>query len=458
MAGRTSGSIICFVFCILFAAGSINSFAAEFQSIGFEALSMGGAGVASSRGCYATYYNPALLAIPKHKTEVAISLGAAFREVNLARHIDSISNLEFEDSSFESDNEIQGTLDWIASLSPSDLAENEVRAAGLSDHPSITNLKIIKKALANLGDTNGLHIMPTATLAVQAGNFGFGVFGVSEMSAYTVIDGRQDIIIDAGSDYYIRYDDVGDTFSLVPEEVYENNSLEYAVQNDLTTLNLAGLSYIEIPIAYGHKFETGFGQVCVGGALKLMPGRSYSETLTIDTDSGDIDDRFDEIEESDTSYGIDLGLLYIPQQLPKLSTGLVCKNLNTPEFDTADGGELKIDPQVRWGVAYDVLNDNMTLSLDADLTENDTFIRGYKSRFIGGGINYHPTTWLSLRGGMMKNMSESDDGPILTAGLGLGVKWFQIDLAGQYSTKSGEFDDEEIPQYARAAFSIVSKW
>jgi F plasmid transfer operon protein TraF len=455
MAGLTNRAIIVFVFCLLVAA---NSFAAEFQSIGFDALSMGGAGVASSRGSYATYYNPALLAVPKHKTEVALSAGIAFREVNLARHIDSISDLNFEESSFGSDDNVQGTLDWLASLSPSDLAENEIRAASLSDHPAITNLKIIKRALAGLGDTNGLHIMPTASLAIQAGNFGFGVYGLSEAAAYTIIDDRQDIIINAGADYYIKYDDVADAFSAVSQDVYENNSLEYAIQNDLTTLNLTGLTYLEIPVAYGHKFETGYGQVCIGGSLKLMPGRTYSETITIDTDSGDIQDRFDDSEESDTAFGIDMGLLYIPQQLPKLSTGLVCKNLNTPEFDTIDGGSLKVKPQVRWGVAYDLLDDRVTLALDADLTNNETYISGYNARFIGGGINYHPTNWFSLRGGMMKNISEGDEGPILTAGVGIGIKWFQIDLAGQYSTKSGEFEDEEIPQYGRATVSIVSKW
>jgi len=455
MTRRLNTAVVLFISCLLIAS---NSSAAEFQSIGFDALSMGGAGVASSRGSYAPYFNPALLAVSRHKTEIALSAGVAFREVGLTRYIDDLSDLNFEDSSFENDDNVQGTLDWISSLSPSDLAENEIRAASLSDHPAITNLKIIKRALAGLSDSNGLQIMPTATLAIQAGNFGFGAYGLSEAVAYTIIDGRQDIIINAGPDYYIKYDDVADTFSAVSQDVYENNSLEYAIQNDLTVLNITGLSYLEIPVAYGHKFDTGYGQICVGGSLKLMPGRTYSEKISIDTDSGDIQDRFEESEESDVAFGIDMGLLYIPQQLPKLSTGLVCKNLNTPEFDTIDGGSLKIDPQVRWGVAYDLLEDRVTLALDADLTKNETYIDGYNAQFIGGGINYHPTNWFSLRGGVMKNISEGDEGPILTAGLGIGVQWFQVDLAGQYSTESGEFEDEEIPQYGRATISIVSKW
>jgi len=109
-------------------------------------------------------------------------------------------------------------------------------------------------------------------------------------------------------------------------------------------------------------------------------------------------------------------------------------------------------------VAYDLWDDRVTLALDADLTKNESYIHGYNAQFIGGGINFHPTTWFSLRGGLMQNISDGEEGTILTTGIGLGIKWFQLDLAGQFSTKSGEFDGNEIPRYGRAKVSIVSKW
>ena len=65
----------------------------EFQPIGFEALSMGGAGVASSRGIYASYYNPALLAKHKHGTQISLSAGIGIREINIAQHLDTLSDI-----------------------------------------------------------------------------------------------------------------------------------------------------------------------------------------------------------------------------------------------------------------------------------------------------------------------------------------------------------------------------
>lgn len=66
MTRRLNTAVVLFISCLLIGS---NSSAAEFQSIGFDALSMGGAGVASSRGSYAPYFNPALLAVPRHKTD-----------------------------------------------------------------------------------------------------------------------------------------------------------------------------------------------------------------------------------------------------------------------------------------------------------------------------------------------------------------------------------------------------
>jgi hypothetical protein len=92
------------------------------------------------------------------------------------------------------------------------------------------------------------------------------------------------------------------------------------------------------------------------------------------------------------------------------------------------------------------------------LTSNETFIPDYESQFIGGGINFHPFSWLSLRGGAMTNMKEKDEGMIWTAGLGFGLKWFQLDLSGQYSSKESEYDGNTIPRYGRVQVAIVSKW
>ncbi|MDL1970450.1 MAG: hypothetical protein LWW94_05675 [Candidatus Desulfofervidaceae bacterium] len=42
---------------------------------------------------------------------------------------------------------------------------------------------------------------------------------------------------------------------------------------------------------------------------------------------------------------------------------------------------------------------------------------------------------MSLQQNELRNIAESDEGLIFTGGLGFGLKWFQLDIAAQVSTK-----------------------
>ncbi len=410
----------------------------EFQPIGFESASMGGAGVASARGSYAPYYNPALLAEHIHGMQISLSAGVGIRELNVAEHIDRLADADIDE-----------TLERIA---------NNALTPNLNTQNDRNNITTIKNELRALSGRNGLQIMPSVTLGIQIGNFGFGAYGVSEATAHAVIDSsRLDLILESGGTYY-EYNEVNNTYTPIGLAEYEQRSFEYALDSGLTYLKLTGLAYLEVPIAYGRQFTTAWGKLNCGASFKIMPGYTYDADIKIGTESGDVDTELEDAEERDTSWGIDLGLLYKPTKLPKLSLGLVGKNLNTPEFDTATGNTLKVKPQVRAGLAYDFWGDRLTVAIDADLTNNETFIPDYDSQFIGGGINFHPFSWLSLRGGAMRNIQESDDGTIYTAGLGFGLKWFQLDVTGQVSDKKAEYEGDEIPRYARVQVALVSKW
>ncbi|MBN2178011.1 MAG: conjugal transfer protein TraF [Deltaproteobacteria bacterium] len=421
------------------------SFAGEFQTIGFEAVSMGGAGVATASGSFAPYYNPALLAEHRNKTEVSLSAGIGLREINVADSIDNLADINIEDTLDTLRDEINSSFPDPPSLS-SDLVDD---------------IKAIRSELSSIPDTNGLQVMPTVSLGTQIGNFGFGFYGLSEATAHAVVDkDRLDIIIATGNPTtpYVKYDVGDDHFIISNLSDYQQYSLQYALDNGQTYLDLTGLAYVEVPFAYGHRFSTKLGTIDLGGALKLMPGYTFEKKIKIDTESGDIGDELEDAEESDLGYGVDLGLLYKPQKLPRLSIGLVGKNLNTPEFDTTTGATRKVKPQVRAGTAYDFFKDKVTVALDADLTKNETFIEDYYSQFIGGGIAYRPVNWCSLRAGAMRNLQESNDGTILTAGLGFGLKWLQLDISGQYSTEEGEYDGDSFPRCSRVEIALVSQW
>lgn len=399
---------------------------------------MGGAGVASARGSYAPYYNPALLAEHKHKMQFSLSAGAAAREVNIAESIDRLSEVDVDDT--------------INQFSQNPVVGNTVPASIQND------IRTIRNELTSLSEQNGLQLMPSASFGMQFGNFGFGAYGLSEVTAYAVIDpNRLNFIVEEGG-FYFSYDESTGQYSLSNQTEYEANSLEYALDSGLTYLKLTGLAYMEIPIAYGHSFTTFLGDINCGASFKIMPGYSYDQNVKIDTRSGNVSDDMNDADKQDTSFGVDLGLLYKPVILPNLSIGIVGKNLNTPRFKTVNDDTLEVKPQVRAGLAYDLLLDRLTVAIDADLTRNETFIPEYQSQFIGGGLNFHPFSWLSLRVGAMQNIQEDNEGLIWTGGFGAGVKWFQMDLSGQYSSKTGEYDGDSIPKYGRIQLSFVSKW
>jgi len=451
---------------------SMPSHAIEFHSIGFIPTSMGGAGVATARGSLAPYYNPALLPENKNGMEVSVSGSMGYREINVVDHIDTLADID-----------IENTLDEIVSSAtradPNNIfadlinwAEKSEYKAGLSNTTVPDDLKLIKRELRALSQQNGLQVMPNASFGTQFGNFAIGVYGISEATAYAVIDpDRLGLIVDIDPNNksnlveltgkYIGYDPDTDLLEKVTKTEYDQTSMEYALNNHTTYLKLTGIAYGEIPIAYGRSFSTDKGKLNLGGSFKIMQGYTFDQVIDIDTESEEVRDELEDLNNKSTAYGVDLGLFYQPPKLStlsNLSVGLVAKNINTPKFDLSGGGTIDLKPQYRVGFAYNFWHNKITMALDVDLTNNQTNISNYNAQFIGGGFNFHPYSWLSLRLGAMQNIQESAEGMISTGGLSLGVKWLQLDLAGQLSNKKGELDGQAIPRYGKVQVALVSKW
>jgi len=430
--------------------------ALEFLPLDSVAISTGGAGVASASSSFGSYYNPALLSHHQTGFEWVTSVGVGIREFNLADHIDDLADVDINDTLTEIEN-ASSHIVW-----PNDPT---VRTVPLPSDKLSSDVKIIKRELGLISDDNGVQIMPNVSIGFQFGNLGIGIFSISELTAVAVIDKRLDFIVKSDSlplTYrYLKYDENGQTLTAVDENAYKQSSIEYAIDNKYTYLKLKGITYYEIPIAYGRNFSTPIGNFSLGGAVKFMPGYTYEKIINIDTESGDIVDEFDDgSEHQDTTFGFDLGFLYTPKFFNnRLVTGMVVKNINSPKFESKSGFEYTIDPQIRAGLLYHIWRDTLMVSMDYDFSENESLLSDYTSQNIGGGIQFKPTHMLSLRGGIQQNIKSNDmteEGTIFTAGIALGLKWFKIDLAAQYSTETTEFDGNEIPSSGRVQLSLVS--
>ena len=432
------------IIVVLSLSACINAEAREFQPIGFESISMGGAGVASAQGSMAGYYNPALLTKSTYTTELALSAGVGLREYNLANNLDRLDKADFT-----------GSLERVAANAPTFLNPSPPPNTE-ADKNNLTTSQTILSGMS--GGKNGLSLMPSAAFGMQVKRFGVGVYGTSDATATAVIDGnRLALSVQNGSNYY-DYNPATDTYSTTTQVSYEASSLEYAVKNKLTYVRLNGLTLLEVPISYGLPLDMPTGKLGLGASLKYMKGTTYNARIGVDTGSGNIDDQLNNVEKADSALGVDLGVLFTPAAFNRLTLGVVGKNLNSPRFETVIAGEnFKLAPQFRAGLDV-ALNTQLNLALDLDLTSNKTFVTDLDTRYLGGGFNFHPASWFSLRLGAMKNLDSSDEGTVMTGGLGFGLKWFQLDIAAQVSNKKGYYDGEEVPRYARANIALVSRW
>jgi hypothetical protein len=424
--------------------------AMEFQSIGHQSMSMGGTGVASASDSMAGYYNPALLISNKNNGALALGVGVGIRENNIGEHIDKLSDIDFEES-----------LDNIADNINKAVPINRTTLQGHNREQDRNNITEAQNILKSIGTKNGLSIMPSIYLSGKVNEFGLGIYGTGELSITAHVDTNRLALSVEDPDnpgHYYNYDPIKDRYSEITEDEYNRNSIEAATKEGGTTyIDGKGLVVTEVPLSYARKYDLDKGELSVGGSIKYMQGITYVQRLNIETESDKATDDLDENEEKSNNVGLDLGLIFKAKDIEKLSIGLVAKNINSPSFDTANGSDITIDPQIRTGLSYQARED-IDLALDLDLTSNETFIPGYDSQQLGIGINYHPVSWFSLRGGLMSNLANSNDGVIYTTGFGIGHEKFSLDIAAQMASKSGTYDGEDIPKYARVNVALTSRW
>ncbi|MEE8589555.1 MAG: conjugal transfer protein TraF [Sulfurimonadaceae bacterium] len=413
---------------LLLSASSLH--AIKFETLGYKSISMGGASVASSTGSIATYNNPALLGKTPYTLEVSLGGG-----IGTYDHGALASITKLDDSGF---------IDTL------DKASQDVTTLTAADRQNLIDGTGIIIDM----DGNAVTVTPQGYLAAQVSGFGFGVFGGSDSAVTAVVDQAHDQLYFDNNGIYL------DLYGTpITQTQYEDESIEYAINNDLTYLDVTGAVLAEVPIAYGHNFETTLGNIMVGGALKYMQAITYTDRLKIDNSEEDGDDL--KKDKTSSNFGLDLGVAYQPSFSYDLTFGLVAKNLNSPEFDFHDGSKYTIDPLVRAGIAYNIF-DSLEVAADIDLTSNKVLTDGLESQMVGGGLNYEPFESffaLSLRAGLMQNLHSGDKaGLIYTAGMGIGVKWFQIDLSGQMSGNSNTIEDTTVPQYSKVNLALISRW
>lgn len=380
--------------------------AAQFPVVGPRALGMGGASVAAVNDSTAVYWNPAALE-DFRRFEVRLPAGAAIHDyIDLQDKWDRIDVIQ----------DAVDAGDYSAAF--------ELRQLFLDlDRPN---------AAVNIDANAGLLV----SVPLESSTVAVSLLGIGFAELHPAID-----------------------------TLHLNTSITSTFDN--IALNDSAVSAFGVVTAEpAISFATSAGEhVLLGVNAKMVYASTFLHSAM--TRSGDFDTFIDDMNNSETKShkaSIDAGILYKP--LNGLAIGLVGRYLNSPSFPASGlvavkgpagdvtllggaGREIEIKPQYRGGVAWKPF-DNLTLSADYDLSKNKSFTENTEEQTIAGGAELTVLREvLSLRAGAYKNTANPLANIVYTAGLGLRILAFRLDLAGAY-----DFDEQE----AQASLSVALRF
>ena len=342
--------------------------ALEFVTVGPRAMGMGGAGVAVTTDALATYWNPAGLAMTQTVDVRIQGSGQVIDRLGIADAIHDLEKFTAADIS----------------------AANQAKAQDIADRINRPG------ATVSVNGSAGLYIK--GHLGEHA--FGLNVSDVATGGGFVSTQATQTVIATP----------TGPQVSLTG------------------AMALRALEARQIAFSYAYAFADKTFSIGVTG--KILQGAAYNGNMTLNggTDVS-ITDNFGKPTIS-TAFGIDVGAIYRPSSW--LRFGAVAKDINQPTFDAVGGGELKLGPQVRAGVAVNPYS-SLTLTADVDATSNKTFVPGVKSQILSLGAEQTIfSEFLSFRVGAFKNMKDAGTPFTPTAGLGLRIFAFRADVGGGY--------------------------
>lgn len=290
-----------------------------------------------------------------------------------------------------------------------------------------TIVDTINKNGLNISSNNGIawHIKGSKNrgaigMGLIANVYGFAGVELDSTHKKIIINGSSGAGVGGGGgggqgngDNYFEVGTDGDkiTISSSDQTKFNNSSVLSSSANH--KLHANGLLIAEIPVAYGHTIALPIGDLHLGATLKYIFATSMDNSQKFDFENLKID--FGNISNNlryTHTFGIDLGMLWT---MKWLGVGLVAKNLNAPQINTANG-KYRILPQVRAGFSAEVWK--LTFLLDMDLTPNKTLEPNKFNQMVGGGVILD-LNWVDFRFGVMGDMHKNPYGPIFTMGMNI---------------------------------------
>ena len=376
--------------------------AVSFGTFDPRSMAMGGAGVAAGTSANAGFFNPALLAAGREGEDFSLEFPIVGARV--ADRDDMIDTLDDFQSADYVDNFSAAVDQWNAATNS-------------------TELQAARDAVVSTGRDLVQGFGTLSNKALQAELFAGAVVGVPSKRVGASVQVSSRAV--GGALLDVTQNDVSRINAII--NGLENNDVSAVVDGNgdiidptdslTSTLQGRGLVVSEAGVSLAHEFSVAGHPLALGITPKIMQVTTFD--YRVDVNTGDL--AIDQGEKSYTDFNFDLGVLH--RYSNGWSTGLAAKNLIPQEYTTVLGNKVKLDPQVRWGVAYEWKA--ITVAGDVDLIENDPAGFDGPTQYAALGAEVNAWNIAQLRVGYRHNISDSDTS---TASLGVGVSPFGVHL------------------------------
>src|SRR5690554_3665400 len=213
-----------------------------------------------------------------------------------------------------------------------------------------------------------------------------------------------------------------------------------------STVEVVAVTVMDVGVSFASEFEFAGHAVAIGVTPKIQKISTFHY--------GDEVDGFDDIETDDvkeyqkdyTDFNLDIGASYRFGANNNWMAGAVIKNilggsydyantLVTPKDDNGNqngtpyylpGGKVKLNPQVRGGIAYH--SKWFNAAFDLDLIKNKAVAYEAETQYASLGVEFDVFRTLQLRAGYRANLV-SGGTDVVTAGFGLSPFGVHIDVA-----------------------------
>ena len=386
---------------------------------------MGGTGVSSGTSGNASYFNPALLAVPRPNDRFSFEIMAAARAYDPDKLRDDIDTL---------DSSGQAVGDAITQFNN---AQTQGNAAQLA-----SALGSFQNALRTVGNktAEGNAFASPLTVGVPGKDLGWAVSAAAraDLGLKAFYETSDDTLLTSYQTAAAAYAASGSAADLMALLTLFGNGTTLNDPNLLSHVDIRGAGFVEYGVSLAHEFES-LGKLAIG----ITPKYVRVSTLDFRASSQNPEISADQGRKDYSSSNLDIGLA---QDLGAgFRWGLVGKNVIARDYDTILGNKIEVRPQVRAGLSHHT--DWTTLAIDVDLTENKPVSFDQPTRYAAVGAEFSLWGFLALRAGYRGDISGNYKG-IPSVGLGLSVFGVHLDLA---VARRGE---EEVMAAAQLGFRM----